>query len=258
MCVACVFSVNHPRMSQGGDTAGTGSPQLGPARYAGQGPGAGPVDEGSRVVPAARSPRSRPTPAGRRSRPARARRRPGPSRPARPPPALPLPRWTGRLGPRIRRPQRGRRAGPSGGLSPAVADSPTPTYPPRWSAKRTAIVAAVAIGLGSVGAVAAAAATPNGIAAPTDTSGRGGPGGFGPGGQRGGGAQPPGAPGQSGQQGQRMRGQQGQQNQQSAPNGIPGQSSVGHDLDVLVVHSLRVPPRQPTTRWNSMLRASTR
>ncbi len=30
------------------------------------------------------------------------------------------------------------------------------------------------------------------------------------------------------------------------------------DLDVLVVHSLRVPPRQPTTRWNSMLRASTR
>lgn len=84
-----------------------------------------------------------------------------------------------------------------------VADRPTP--PPRWNAKRTAIVAAAAIGLGSVGAVAAAAATPNGIAAPTDTSGRGGPGGF----QRG--AQNDGAPvqGVPGQQG--MPGQQRQQ-----------------------------------------------
>jgi len=77
----------------------------------------------------------------------------------------------------------------------------------RWSGRRTAAVAALVLGLTSVGGVAAAMATPAGIAGPSDTSRLGGPGGFpggAPGGQTGrgfGGPRGQGFPGQQGQQG---------------------------------------------------------
>lgn len=54
-----------------------------------------------------------------------------------------------------------------------------PAEAPRWSGKRTAAIAAIALALTSAGALAAAAASPNGISAPTEQ--RGGPG-FGGGG----------------------------------------------------------------------------
>jgi len=55
----------------------------------------------------------------------------------------------------------------------------TPAESPRWSGKRTAAIAAIALALTTAGAIAGAAASPNGISAPTDQ--RGGPG-FGRGG----------------------------------------------------------------------------
>lgn len=95
---------------------------------------------------------------------------------------------------------------------PPVAPAPA-AVPPRWSGRRTAAIAALALALTSAGALAAAAATPNGISGRTEQrggAGLGGPGnrqlGPGSGGQRvhrvqpGGGqqAQPPGmaVPGQ--------------------------------------------------------------
>lgn len=76
-------------------------------------------------------------------------------------------------------------------VSPAVA-------PPRWSGKKTAIVAALAIGVASVGTAGVASAVPQGTGSDAGMSqGRmGGPGG-GPGGRR---HMPP--PGQMGQMGQ--------------------------------------------------------
>jgi hypothetical protein len=60
---------------------------------------------------------------------------------------------------------------------PIAAAAPVET--PRWSAKRTAAIAAIALALTGAGALAAAAASPHGISAPTEQ--RGGPG-FGGGG----------------------------------------------------------------------------
>lgn len=98
----------------------------------------------------------------------------------------------------------------------------------RWSGRRTAAVAALVLGLTSVGGVAAAMATPDGLAGPSDSPRLGGPGGF-PGGLPGGatgrgfgghrGQGFPGQPGQPGQQGQ--QGQPGQQAQPGQP-GFPG------------------------------------
>ena len=78
----------------------------------------------------------------------------------------------------------------------------------RWSGRTTAIAAAVVLGVSSVGALAAAAATPNGISAPTDQ--RGGPGGFGP-----------------GQQGQTRQGRGSGQPGQLPPGFDPSQGGVG-------------------------------
>ncbi len=58
------------------------------------------------------------------------------------------------------------------GLAAATAPAITP---PRWSGKKTAVAAALAIGLSSVGAVAAAATLPQGTGGAVD--GHGGPGG---------------------------------------------------------------------------------
>jgi hypothetical protein len=92
---------------------------------------------------------------------------------------------------------------------------PAAIAPARWSGRRTAAVAALALALTSAGALAAAAATPSGIAGPTEQ--RGGPGGFGG---------PGGAPGFQG----RQQGQQGAQGvqpgagtQQQPGTGVPGQ-----------------------------------
>ncbi len=92
---------------------------------------------------------------------------------------------------------------------PPVAPAPA-AVPPRWSGRRTAAIAALALALTSAGALAAADAAPNGISGRTEQRGGAGLGGSGnrqlgpgTGGQRvqpGGGqqAQPPGmaAPGQ--------------------------------------------------------------
>jgi hypothetical protein len=89
------------------------------------------------------------------------------------------------------------------------APTPTPSTapaitPPRWSGKKTAVAAALAIGLSSVGAVAAAAGLQQGTGGAVD--GRGGPGrqgGFPGQGQFPGGGQLPGqGPGQLPGQGQ--------------------------------------------------------
>ncbi|MEP6631828.1 MAG: hypothetical protein ABJA89_15270 [Lapillicoccus sp.] len=83
---------------------------------------------------------------------------------------------------------------------PPVAAAVAPT---RWSGRRTAAVAALALALTSAGALAAAAATPSGIAGPTEQ--RGGPGGA------------PGFPGR----------QLGPQGQQGAPPGAGTQQQPG-------------------------------
>jgi hypothetical protein len=61
--------------------------------------------------------------------------------------------------------------------APIAAAAPAESR--RWSGKRTAVIAAIALALTTAGAIAGAAASPNGISAPTDQ--RGGPG-FGRGG----------------------------------------------------------------------------
>ncbi|MEO7269560.1 MAG: hypothetical protein ABIW49_10195 [Knoellia sp.] len=89
-------------------------------------------------------------------------------------------------------------------------------HPVRWSGKKTAVAAALALGLSSIGAVGVAAAHERVASASTQDGRQGGfPGQQGQRGQRG---QVP-QQGQLGQQGQQGQ-QPGQQNQQ-----VPGQSS---------------------------------
>ncbi len=99
--------------------------------------------------------------------------------------------------------------------APYAPVAATPVEAPRWSGKRTAAIAAIALALTSAGAIAAAAASPSGIAAPSDQ--RSGPG-FGPGGPnrqfRGGGPGQHQGPGQ-----QQAPGQQ--------PGVPPGQQGFG-------------------------------
>jgi hypothetical protein len=88
--------------------------------------------------------------------------------------------------------------------------------PPTWSGRKTAIAAALAIGISSMGAVAAAAALPAG----TTQGGLSQQGGFGPGGpQRGG------FPGGGNQQGIPPGTQQGAQ--PGGTGGLPGQLQQG-------------------------------
>ena len=92
------------------------------------------------------------------------------------------------------------------------AEPARPVEPPRWAGKKTAIVAALAIGFSSAGAIAAAAALPQ-----SDTAGRfggrqgGPPGGFGQGG-----------PGQGGF-GQQGTSQGGTSQGGTLPQGVAGQ-----------------------------------
>lgn len=90
--------------------------------------------------------------------------------------------------------------------------------PPRWRGRKTAVAAALAIGLSSVGAVAAAATVEQG--------GTGREGGF-PGGGQGGPGGGQGFPGgqQPGGQTQQQQGGQGQQG--TVPGGQPGRQSGG-------------------------------
>jgi len=107
---------------------------------------------------------------------------------------------------------------------PAMHSEPVDPGAPqarRWSGRTTAIAAAVALGVSSIGAVAAAAATPNGITAPTDQRG-GGRGGFGPG--QGG---IPGQQGQQGQPGQTRQGRGSGQQGQLPPGFDPSQGGAG-------------------------------
>ncbi|MEO7061890.1 MAG: hypothetical protein ABI083_19415 [Lapillicoccus sp.] len=87
--------------------------------------------------------------------------------------------------------------------APAAPVAPARTAPARWSGRRTAIVAALVLGLTTIGGVTAAVATPDGIAGPAGSQtgfGPGGhPGGFG--GAFGGGRFRPGQQSQPGQQG---------------------------------------------------------
>lgn len=100
-----------------------------------------------------------------------------------------------------------------GATAPAV-------NPVRWSGKKTAVAAALALGLSSMGAVAAAAAHEPGTS--TTQDGRGGfPGQGGPRGQMGPGGQLP-QRGQQGQQGQQPNQQQPNQQQNQR---VPGRSS---------------------------------
>lgn len=86
--------------------------------------------------------------------------------------------------------------------APATAP-PTRNTPPTWSGRRTAVVAALAIGISSMGAIGAAAALPSGSAA----------------GDRGQLQQRGFAPG--GQQGRFGPNHQGAPNQQGIPNADP-------------------------------------
>ena len=83
-------------------------------------------------------------------------------------------------------------------IPPPAATSPA-LRPPRWSGKKTAIVAALAISVASAGTLGATAAVPQGTGASAGSGMRGGPG-MGPGMGSGGQGMGPG-------QGMRMRGQ---------------------------------------------------
>ncbi|EAQ00729.1 hypothetical protein JNB_11159 [Janibacter sp. HTCC2649] len=90
--------------------------------------------------------------------------------------------------------------------------------PVRWSGKKTAVAAALALGLSSIGAVGVAAAHERGSSAPTQDGRFGG-----------------GFPGQPGQQGQRGQGGQrgqfpGQQGQQFQPGQAPGQQGQNQQV----------------------------
>jgi hypothetical protein len=95
---------------------------------------------------------------------------------------------------------------------------PPPSKPARWSGRKTAVAAALAIGLTSAGAVAAAAALPSGRASVGDRDG------FGPGGQ--GGRFGPGGPGgfggQGGFGGRHRDGDGDRRDQGVTPNQQPG------------------------------------
>lgn len=67
--------------------------------------------------------------------------------------------------------------------SPGAPDTAPALNPPTWTGRKTAIAAALAIGISSMGAVAAAAALPPGT---TQDGGQLQQGGFGPGGRQGG------------------------------------------------------------------------
>jgi hypothetical protein len=128
-------------------------------------------------------------------------------------------------------------AEPTEGVEPRwpVAGSAAPSYagseapPPvanraRWSGRKTAVAAALAIGLTSIGAVAAASALPSGRTSVGDRDGFG-PGGqsgrFGPGGQGGFGGQ--GGPGGQGGFGGRHRDGDGDRGDRGVdPNQQPG------------------------------------
>lgn len=103
--------------------------------------------------------------------------------------------------------------------------------PPRWSGRKTAVAAALAIGFTSVGTVAAAAALPQGTGADTGGPGGRGPGRFGPptpgqegGGPRGGLQQGPLPQGQI-QPGQNQQGQPQPGQLQQAPGGASVQGT---------------------------------
>ncbi|MFC6704460.1 hypothetical protein [Flexivirga alba] len=89
-----------------------------------------------------------------------------------------------------------------------VAETTPVLHQPRWSGKKTAVVAALAIGLSSAGAITASAAVASGTGGGT---GRMGGGGFGN-------ARTFEVPGGTGSQQQGSTGQQGN----GAPNGAPG------------------------------------
>jgi hypothetical protein len=74
-------------------------------------------------------------------------------------------------------------------VASATPDSAPALNPPTWSGRKTAVAAALAIGISSMGAVAAAAALPAGA---TQGDGQVQQGGFGPGGRQQGGFTPPG------------------------------------------------------------------
>jgi hypothetical protein len=112
-------------------------------------------------------------------------------------------------------------AAPSNGPVPAAGVGSTPTTapalnPPTWTGRKTAIAAALAIGISSMGAVAAAAALPAGT---SQGGGQTQQGGFG----RGGGQLPGGGTGQQGgfgtQGGTTQQGQGGPGTVQQAPDG---------------------------------------
>ncbi|HEU4999001.1 MAG TPA: hypothetical protein VFT68_08660 [Lapillicoccus sp.] len=158
--------------------------------------------------------------------------------PGSPPPGftVPPPRFTNTV-PIARPPQFGAATERSEVQDSVPQDAPyapvgaavAPPSPSRWSGKRTAAIAALALALTTAGALAAAQASPNGIQAPTEQ--RSGPG-FGPGGggpnrqfRPGGGA--PGQQGQQGQQGgprQRFQQQPPANPQQNGSDGSSGQT----------------------------------
>jgi hypothetical protein len=153
--------------------------------------------------------------------------------PGSPPPGftVPPPRFTNTV-PVARPPQFGAAAERSGVQDSVLQDAPyvpvgaavAPPSSSRWSGKRTAAIAALALALTTAGALAAAQASPSGFPAPTEQ--RGGPG-FGPGGpnrQFGPGG---GGPGQQGQQGgprQRFQQQQPANPQQNGSGSSSGQT----------------------------------
>ena len=102
---------------------------------------------------------------------------------------------------------------PDPGPAVAMPHTAPALNPPTWSGRKTAVAAALAIGISSMGAVAAAAALPAGT---TQGGGQLQQGGFGPGGRQGGFS--PQGPGQRPQQGTQQGTQQGaQQGTQQAP-----------------------------------------
>ncbi|WP_404389208.1 hypothetical protein [Humibacillus xanthopallidus] len=104
--------------------------------------------------------------------------------------------------------------------APAVAEAaPVPTRTPRWSAKKTAVTAGLALVLTSAGAIAAAAAIPAGSTAETGRFGGPGQGRTFP------------FPGGQGPQGQLGQGQQVAPNQQGQQDGsqLPGLPGSGDD-----------------------------
>ena len=157
--------------------------------------------------------------------------------PGSPPPGftVPPPRFTNTV-PIARPPQFGAPPDRSEVQDSVPQDAPytpvgaavAPAVPSRWSGKRTAAIAALALALTTAGALAAAQASPNGIQAPTEQ--RGGPG-FGPGGggpnrQFGPGGGGPGQqqPGQQGGPRQRFQQQQPANPQQNETGGTNGQT----------------------------------